>query len=65
MGLRVYGGVSADRGVGVWVALEVNLLRFLGLLIAGQEAKADSPIKYFLVQRAGSALVVLGVLVSF
>ena len=47
------------------MALELNLLGFLGVLIRGQETRGLAPIKYFLVQGAGSAIVLLGLLATF
>jgi len=45
----------------LWVALELNLMAFLGLILFSSFNRSN-PIQYFLVQRLGSALMLFRVL---
>jgi len=55
---RLFVGVSRRSWIGIWVALELNTLSFLGFLRVEDGARYDAGIKYFLVQSCSSFLYI-------
>lgn len=46
----------------MWVSLEINMLRFLPILVSSEVSPLENSIKYFLVQRLASILFIISVL---
>ncbi len=55
-GVRIIVGLRAESTLGVWVALELNLLRFVSLFVFRGMGGVWGRCKYFLIQRIGSAV---------
>ncbi len=53
-------GVRSSRIFVAWIALEVNLASFVVLIILSRHRMAWIRIKYFLIQRVGSAIFLFG-----
>ena len=51
--------ISRGRWIGLWVAIEINLLGVLGLLKIGRKEEAGLSVKYFLIQALGSLVILL------
>nr|YP_010381763.1 NADH dehydrogenase subunit 2 [Perotrochus quoyanus]UDL72151.1 NADH dehydrogenase subunit 2 [Perotrochus quoyanus] len=58
--------LSANHWLGIWAGLEINLMGFLPLMIyRGMISETESGIKYFIIQAAGSGLLMMGSLLCF
>lgn len=60
--LRIVLGLRRQSGLIFWLSLEVNLVRFIALLLRINPHLTWRRIKYFLLQRFGSALFLLCIL---
>lgn len=57
--------ISSVDWVGVWFGLEINIFRAVPLVLGtGRPREAESTAKYFLMQAAGSAVLLFGVLIN-
>nr|QBC73169.1 NADH dehydrogenase subunit 2 [Coccocrater sp. MNHN-IM-2013-41044] len=58
--------VSAIHWLPVWIGMEINLIAFIPLMTnQGSTLESESAIKYFIFQALGSALFMLGALLTF
>jgi NADH:ubiquinone oxidoreductase subunit 2 (subunit N) len=57
---RIIFGVSQTSLFARWVILEINMLAFLALVRFNLNNHLSAPIKYFMVQRIGSSVFLLG-----
>ena len=64
LGFRVILGISQTRFFSVWVFIELNILAFLVLVGTVKNVSPSSPLKYFLVQRLGSSVFLLGLILG-
>nr|DBA44324.1 TPA_asm: NADH dehydrogenase subunit 2 [Depressigyra globulus] len=66
--MTVFGtlySLSASHWLAVWAGLEINLIAFIPLMLyRGTVLETESAIKYFIFQAVGSALIMLGSLLS-
>jgi NADH:ubiquinone oxidoreductase subunit 2 (subunit N) len=56
-------GVRQTRFIGVWVAIELNILRFIGIIVLTKECLESAGLKYFIIQRLGSGALLGGLVV--
>lgn len=59
--LRIILGLQRQRVFSCWVCLELNLLRFVRFIIIRSFLNFRAGIKYFLVQRLGSGLLLISI----
>lgn len=57
--LRFVFLISRRRWIGLWIAMEINLLGVLGLLKTGRREEVGLRVKYFLIQALGSLVILL------
>jgi len=64
--LRTLLAISASHWLLLWLSLELNLLRFIPIIIISKSLQeTEGAIKYFIAQALGSALILLGALIIF
>ena len=64
--LGVFIAVSRSSWFIVWCGLEINLIRFIPLIIQLKNiSEIESAVKYFLIQSVGSAFILFGACLSF
>lgn len=64
--LRTLLSISASHWLLLWLRLELNLLRFIPIIIISKSLQeTEGAIKYFIAQALGSALILLGALIIF
>lgn len=50
----------------MWIGLELNLIGFLPLInIKGKILEAEASIKYFIIQRLGSSVLIISSLIIY
>nr|YP_010580917.1 NADH dehydrogenase subunit 2 [Entemnotrochus rumphii]UZT27102.1 NADH dehydrogenase subunit 2 [Entemnotrochus rumphii] len=58
--------ISSSHWLSIWAGLEINLMGFLPLLVyGGSLSGTESGIKYFIIQAAGSGMLMMGSLLSY
>ena len=60
--IRIILGLSSLNLIGSWVALEINLIRFVVFLITTYKPIPGVGVKYFLIQSLGSGIFALAIL---
>jgi len=64
LGIRTFLAFSLQRGVTLWVALELNFLCFIGILRKRVKLSAsNSVIYYFLIQSLGRVIIFIRILI--
>ncbi len=61
--LSIYGGLRASSFLVLWVFLEINIINFIGSILIFN-IKMELIFKYFIIQRRGSSLFLLRVILS-
>lgn len=61
----IFLGLRAASLFGGWVALELNMLRFVGLLFLFSLSNIRNTVKYFIIQRVGSSIYLASTLFMF
>lgn len=61
--ISVMLALSRGSRLMMWLALEMNILRFLPILVSGEISPLENSMKYFLIQRVASILFIMAVLV--
>lgn len=56
--------MRGQRVLEAWVAIELNLMFFVGVLVAPENTTRRGPAKYFVVQALGSSLLIISVFFS-
>ena len=64
LGLRIFLAFSRNSSLMAWVALELNMLRFIPIMFFDQHKPLENRLKYFLVQSVGSSIFLFFSLVS-
>ncbi len=62
---RIILGLRCSSFFAVWLSIEVNLIRFLGLLIISSSSNIWVGIKYFLIQSMGSFMMIFPIQASW
>ena len=69
LGIIVFGtvlSISSSHWMILWIGLELNLIGFLPVMVVhGNYSGREAAVKYFIVQRLGSILLLLGRICSY
>ena len=64
LGLRIILAYSCNSIILVWLAIELNMLRFLPILSSSSYNSLENSLKYFLIQSPGSIIFLFSSLIG-